>query len=410
MRVLLTDGSGLTARQVATQLAAAGHTVEVLTPDPFALTRFTTHVRRVHRVPRYGTDPFAWLDAALAVYTNGAFDVLFPTHEQVAVLSRSPARLHDAGVVTAVPSFEALAEVQDKVRAHSTLTRLSLATPATEVARSAAELAAWERVPVFLKAPIGTATSGVVYATHRDELAATASAWDADGAFDDGGGALVQTPVTGPLVMVQSVFERGELVAAHANVRVREGTRGGASHKRSIDLPEAREHLQTLGAALRWHGALSADAILTDAGPVYIDVNPRLVEPGNAWRAGVDLVDALLRVARGEPRKMQAPGRADIATHQLLLAVTSAAHDRAPRRAVLRELLDAGRQRGTYRDSVEELTPLHRDPRTLIPVGVAVAANVVHPSIWEALSSGAVANYALTPKAWQALRDGGTAA
>ena len=45
MRVLLSDGSGLTARQVASQLCDAGHTVEVLTPDWLALTRFTRCVQ-----------------------------------------------------------------------------------------------------------------------------------------------------------------------------------------------------------------------------------------------------------------------------------------------------------------------------------------------------------------------------
>jgi uncharacterized protein YbjT (DUF2867 family) len=72
MRVLLSDGSGLTARQAATQLAAAGHTVEVLTPDSFALTRFTRHVTRVHKVPAYGPDPLRWLDAALAVLSRAS--------------------------------------------------------------------------------------------------------------------------------------------------------------------------------------------------------------------------------------------------------------------------------------------------------------------------------------------------
>jgi uncharacterized protein YbjT (DUF2867 family) len=108
VRVLLSDGSGLTARQVATQLSMAGHRVEVLTPDPVALTRFTRHVRRVHRVRPYGVAPFAWLDAALAVFGAGGFDVLYPTQEQVAVLSRCADRLGAAGVATAVPPFEAL--------------------------------------------------------------------------------------------------------------------------------------------------------------------------------------------------------------------------------------------------------------------------------------------------------------
>jgi hypothetical protein len=98
---------------------------------------------------------------------------------------------------------------------------------------------------------------------------------------------VVQEPAAGPLVMAQSVFARGELVAAHANLRVREGARGGASHKRSLPGPaDVVRHLEALGRALQWHGGLSADAILTDGGPVFIDVNPRLVEPGNAWRRG----------------------------------------------------------------------------------------------------------------------------
>ena len=65
MRVLLSDGSGLTARQAATQLAASGHTVEVLTPDALALTRFTHRVAAIHAVPAYGPDPLRWLEAAL---------------------------------------------------------------------------------------------------------------------------------------------------------------------------------------------------------------------------------------------------------------------------------------------------------------------------------------------------------
>ena len=52
MRVLLTEGNGLTSRQVATHLDRLGHHVEVLTPDPLCLARFTKHVRRLHRSPR----------------------------------------------------------------------------------------------------------------------------------------------------------------------------------------------------------------------------------------------------------------------------------------------------------------------------------------------------------------------
>ena len=81
------------------------------------------------------------------------------------------------------------------------------------------------------------------------------------------GGVLVQVPVDGPLVMVQSVFAHGALVASHANLRAAEGANGGASRKRSVDVPAVRDHLAALGRALGWHGALSMDAVLGEEGP-----------------------------------------------------------------------------------------------------------------------------------------------
>lgn len=405
MRVLLSDGSGITARQVATQLSASGHVVEVLTPDPLALTRFTRHVRRVHRVPPFGREPFAWLDAAIATYRTGGFDVLFPTQEQVAVLARSFKRLQDSGVATAVPPFGALIKVQDKLAARATLSELGLPQPDGSVVLSAADLAAWRDLPVFVKVPIGTARTGVRYVTEPGQMAAVASAWEAAGVFADGG-VLIQSPAAGQLAMIQAVFCDGALVASHANLRVREGASGGASHKKSIDLPAARQHLVVLGQRLGWHGALSADAILTGDGPAYIDINPRLVEPGNAWRAGVDLVAALLDVATGKPPAVQPPGRAGVATHQLLLAVLGAAQHEHTRRAVLAELASALRHRGSYEDSAEELTPLRNDLRTAFPVMAASLATLVWPGIWRWFSSGAVTSYALTPEGWHEILQG----
>ena len=274
MRVLLSDGSGLTARQTATQLAAGGHAVYVLSPDPICLTQFTRRVRRVFRVPAYRTDPLRWLAAALRVYRDAGMDVLLPTQEQVAVLAARAGLLRAAGVRTVVPSFAALAQVQDKISAAGTLAAAGLAQPESTVLRTPEQAAAWDRFPVFLKQPIGTATTGVRRVSDRAGLAQAVP----PDAFP-AGGLLAQAPADGPLVMVQGVFAAGELVACHATLRVREGASGGASHKRSLNLPAARADLARLGRHLGWHGALSADAILTSAGPCYIDVNPRLVEP-----------------------------------------------------------------------------------------------------------------------------------
>jgi hypothetical protein len=409
MRILLSDGSGLTARQVAGRLSESGHDVEVLSPDRLCLCRLTRHVRRVHVVPSYGADPLGWLDVALAVYREGGFDLLFPTQEQVAVLSHSAARLALGGIRTAVPPFEALRAVQDKVSASATLGALGIPQPTTAFVASADDLREWRSLPAFIKTPIGTATNGVLRIDSVAALRSCADELEAAGAFAGaaGGpalGVIAQEPATGPLVMVQAVFARGELVAAHANLRVREGADGGASHKRSLDQPAVVVgHLESLGRSLRWHGGLSADAIMTGTGPVFIDINPRLVEPGNAWRSGVDLVGAMVDVARGGAAEAQRQGRPGVATHQLLLAVLGAGARNRTRRAVAAEIWAALTHAGLYRGSAEELTPVRGDPRAALPVIAATAVTLVRPAAGGRLAAGSVAGYALTPAGWDRL-------
>jgi glutathione synthase/RimK-type ligase-like ATP-grasp enzyme len=404
MRILLTDGSGLTARQAAAQLADAGHAVEVLSPNPFCLARFTRRVRRVWRVPPYGADPLRWLDVALAVFGAAEADVLLPTQEQAAVLSACDELVRAAEVRTAVPSFAALSRVQDKLSAFATLIAAGLPQPEGAVLTAPAEVMAWDRFPVFMKLPIGTATTGVRRICDGAQLPGMVSVAQAAGAFGDGG-VLAQLPAAGPLVMVQAVFAEGALVACHANLRVREGAGGGASHKRSVLLPTVREHMQVLGHHLRWHGALSADAILTGQGPRFIDINPRLVEPANALRAGVDLVTPLLELSRGGTPHAQPPGRAGVPTHQLLLAVLGAAQQTGRRWPVIAELAAAARHSGDYRGSTEELTPVRGDLRAAIPVVVAAAATIIWPASWRWFASGSVASYSLSPAGWRQLRD-----
>ena len=410
MLILLSDGAGLTARQCATVLARAGHQVEALSPGGLCLARMTRHVRRVHRVPAVGRDPFGWLDAALDVAAQRRADLLLPVQEQVAVMSLAWERIEAAGLATAVPQFGALAQVQDKVSAFGTLTRVGLPQPAAVVAGTAAELedAAELGLPVFVKTPIGTASAGVRRVASIDALRRLAADYERPGVFVQGG-VLVQQAVAGPLVMVQSVFARGELVACHACQRVREGSSGGASHKIGLDLPAAREHLARLGAALDWHGALSADVIAGPDGLVFIDINPRLVEPVNALDSGVDLTRALVEVARSGTSRPQPPGQPGVRTHQLLLAILGAAQH-GGRRGIARELRDGLLHRGDYRGSREELTPGGGDLLAGVPVTLTALATLVRPAAWRSFTSGSTGAYSLTPAAWEELRQAGAEA
>jgi len=392
MRVLLSEGSGLTSRQVASRLGALGHHVEILSSTPFCLTRFTRHVRALHKVPRFADDPIAWFDAARGIAKTHAIDVLLPTQEQVAVLSALRARLQ---VATVVPDFAALRRVQDKVAAWRTLEAIGVPQPASVVVRSKDDLAAIAQFPVFVKRPISTASTGVRRATTPDELTAAAMALGL-GSEE----LLVQTQASGPLAMVQALADRGRLIACHANLRLVEGIGGGAAVKESIELPTLRGHLGRMVQALDWHGPISMDVIVADAGPLVIDVNPRLVEPINAFLSGVDLVGAMLALARGDHPPQMPAGRNGVRSRQLLLSVLGAAQ-RGSRLAVLRELSAALAGHGPYDKAAEELTPVAGDPIAALPVILAVLATLIKPSLSRLFHSGATGPYALTPEAWR---------
>lgn len=392
LRVLLSEGSGLTSRQVATRLGALGHHVEILSSTPICLTRFTRHVRALHRVPHFADDPLAWFDEASRIAGMRAIDVLLPTQEQVAVLSALRSRLEPA---TVVPDFSALCRVQDKIEAWRTLHAIGVPQPESVVVRSKDDLTNIQRFPVFVKRPISTASTGVRRATTADELLAAATTLGIGA-----GELLVQTQASGPLAMVQALADHGRLVANHANLRLLEGVGGGAAIKESVVLPGFAGHLERLVQALDWHGPISMDVIVTRDGPLVIDVNPRLVEPINAYLSGVDLVGAMIELARdGHPDAVPA-GRPAVRSRQLLLCLLGAA-ERGSRFGILRELIDAVRGRALYQGAIEELTPVRGDPLAAAPIIVALLATLINPGLWRRFQTGAAGAYSLTPEAWR---------
>jgi biotin carboxylase len=332
------------------------------------------------------------LAAAKAIASARSIDVLFPTQEQVAVLSAFKRTLD---VATIVPDFGDLRRVQDKISAFRTLNSLGIPQPHAVVVRAKSDLAGVTWFPVFVKRPISTASSGVRRASSPSDLESIAIAMQL-GTRD----LLVQEFHDGPLAMVQAVADTGRLIALHANLRVVEGVGGGAALKESVALGAFREHLERLVAALRWTGALSMDVIMTTDGPLVIDVNPRLVEPMNAYLAGVDLIAPMLQMARaGHPSPIPA-GQVGIRSRQSLLAILGTAQQTNSRAAIIQLLYSLLRRTGELGQATEELTPISGDPIAALPVIAAAAVTLARPGLWWRFHSGAVGPYALTPEAW----------
>jgi predicted ATP-grasp superfamily ATP-dependent carboligase len=403
LKILLSEGSSLSAREAITALGLAGHRVELASSDPMCLGRFSRFVARVHRAPASGADPDGYLAAVLEAVASRNIDVLLPVHEQAYLFAAARQQL-PSGLGIALADFAAFEQVQSKAALAELLTRLQVPQPETELVRSAHEFVAARPFPFFVKAAFGTASAGVWRVRDARERDMLLLQFEAQNAFAEG--LLVQAAITGALERTQAVFDHGRLVACHIYRQVVEGPGGGDVLKISVVDAEVRDTVERIGQALNWHGALSFDYIRdeTTGSPHFIDANPRLVEPMNAYLSGVDLPGALLRISLGETPRVQPSGREGVVTRLGLMGLLDAARQRNRRRDILREIARLAFSLGRYRGSREELVPLVTDPWCAIPLGVVVARLLRAPEAAARFSETTVAAYSLTAPAIHRLR------
>ena len=402
-KILLSEGSSLSSREAITVLGLAGHRVELVSSDPLCLGRFSRFVTRVHRAPASGADPDGYLAAVLEAVASSRIDALLPVHEQAYLFAAARQQL-PSSVGIALADFAAFEQVQSKAGLAELLTRLKVPQPKTGIVHSANEFAADRPFPFFVKAAFGSASAGVWRVRDAPARDALLLQLVVQNAFADG--LLVQAAVSGSLERTQAVFDSGRLVACHIYRQVVEGPGGGDVLKVSVVSADVRDTVERIGQALNWHGALAFDYIRDDATktPHFIDANPRLVEPMNAYLSGVDLPGALLRISLGEAPPVQPSGRAGVVTRLGLMGLLDAARQRNRRRDILREIALLAFSSGRYRGSREELVPLLTDPWCAIPLGVVIARLLRRPEAAARFSETTVAAYSLTAPAIHRLR------
>jgi hypothetical protein len=227
---------------------------------------------------------------------------------------------------------------------------------------------------------------------------------------------LVQELVPGAVEHAQAVFCRGRLVACHVYAQVMQGAGGGDAIKESVSRPIVRADLARIGERLDWHGALSVDYILRESDravadiaagvPVYIDCNPRLVEPMSAALAGLDLAGMLVKVSLGESPEAVPDGRAGTRTHlgmQVLLGHALRGESRVELLAEMWRLLTRG---GAYEGSVEELTPVRLDWPSAVPLMATALSLLASPRLAHALTRRGWGAHLLTPGSIRLIEEG----
>jgi hypothetical protein len=406
VRVLLSEGSSLTSREVITCLGPLGYRLEVVDPDPFCLARWSRWVRAVHRCPRPGVDPRGWLAFVGRLVREREIDVVLPTHEQAWLFS-----VAESALPVAVAPAGAFARVQSKIEFARLLDSLGLPQPGWRVVAGAADLAGVE-FPYWLKTPFSTAAQGVRLV--RDGVSRDAALGDllpARARLPAPGVTLMaQAPAHGQYGQVQALFDHGRLVAVHTNVAVGVGMGGSAAARLSVDHPVPRRDVAVLGEALGWHGGLTLDYMHVDGAPQYIECNPRTVEPGNACASGVNLPELQVRLTLGERVGLRAAvvGRPGVRTHGTIALLLGAAASRGTRRAVAGSLARAVLGRGPCRSSHEQLTPVLRDPVSAVALSVVAARVLASPSAAARVAGAAIARYSITPETVRLVVSGGS--
>lgn len=395
-RVLLTEGSSLTSREVVSCLGPAGYHLEVLDPDAICVARFSRWVKRVHRCPHAGADPLAYVESLGRVVEERRIDVVLPTHEQAWLLANARPLLA-ASVRVSLAEAAAFERVQSKIEFARLLDELKLPQPGWRVVDGIDDLEDLV-FPYWLKTAFSTAGQGVrevLDARSRDQ-ALTALLGE--------GPVMAQQPAAGQYGQVQGLFDRGRLVAVHTNVQRRSGVGGSAAARLSVDHAAPREHIAALGEALSWEGGLTLDYMHEDGTPQYIECNPRTVEPGNAAASGVNIPDLQVHLTLGDevagPTRV---GRAGVRTHGTIAVLLGGAARGESRRSLLGEIRDAIVHRGPYADSREQLTPVLRDPPSLLPAAVVVARLLLSPRQSDGMAEHAVSGYSIDPTSVRAV-------
>lgn len=394
MKVLFSEGSSLTAREFLSVLGPSGHWIEVLDPSLACICRFSRWTRRVHVCPPSNADPLGYLETVNHVFDNGSFDVFLPTHEQAWLLAVAGSKLQRR-VAVALSSPESFARVQSKLEFARLLDEIGLPQPRWILVDSLETLAR-QRPPFYLKAPFGTAGSGVRFLKTAEQAQ---SAFQSLRQFADGGPLMLQSVATGNYAQVQALFDHGRLVACHSSTQTAVGIGQSAAGRMSVDHPFARQDVSKIGKFLNWHGGITLDYLFRGSDRLYLECNPRTVEPANAAASGVDLPGLQLALSLGNHPTEAPPGTMGVKTHGSLAVVLGTGACVGTRKAVLHKLGELLFHRKVFQDSRERLTPFLNDFPSVIPLLAVAAQALISPRSVLKFSQASIERYTVTRRA-----------
>lgn len=399
VKVLLSEGSSNSARQTLYGLGRK-YQIDIVDPSPWCQCRYSSLVRRWFRCPSAAKDPGAYVSNIVKLIERERYDVLFPTHEQVYVLSRFRKSLGKR-VGLAVPAFESLRRMQSKAEFSRLMNDLSLPTPVSRIVDCESEVISHQQFPCYLKLAHSTASLGVKRAEDRAGLVAAVADFKRAGLWSDGTEILIQQPAKGRQAEVSAVFQDARLIAVSCADVLATGIGGGPALRVSAEHRDVVDHVKQLGSALQWHGPMVLEYFYDSSTgkPEYIEANPRIGESFNSFLSGVNVCDLVARMSLGETIETLSVGVAGAHSHNGFILLIADAYNGANRRQLLKRLWDGWTGQGVYAQFESEMTRPREDFGSLIPATVVTLGLLANPRSAIRLTEDTVANYSLPQNA-----------
>lgn len=396
-KILLTEGSSLTSRETLTALRNCGYEIDILSSARFPMSAYSRWRHKLIRTVNVNQAPHTWLKHVVSLVENENYVAVLPTHEEAWLLAEGR-KLLPPDFPIAVATAEAFERTQSKLAFAELLDELGIPQPAWQPVENGRNTTL--PFPLWIKSEYGTAGRSVYKVQNREQL--TEAVYQ-HSSYENNY-LMVQENVNGQYGQVQAIFNCGKMIAVHTTVQTDIGAGNSAAARKSVDFPLTRQHIQKIGEHLHWHGPITIDFIHEGGHPLYIECNPRMIEPANAARAGVNFPDLLVKLSQGKTLGDSLhTGEANISTHSLEALLLGAAEQRGTRRAVLQAI----RKYGFQKDSVEVLTPILHDPPSSIPFAVVLMALLANPRNAGKIAASAVRSYSVFPETIQRIHHNG---
>ena len=259
-------------------------------------------MRAYHRCPSFTADPLGYLEFLRDRLGREHYDVLFPVHDQVYLLSRFREDLQRA---SAWPCRTSPRWNNCKARRPSRglFTELDLPQPPTTFPATIEDLGEIREFPCYVKLSYSTAGVGVWHVKDRAGIAARHRKAPAVGPRRPPQELVVQQVVEGVFHCVQAVFQQGEVVGVQAYQGRATGVGGSAHARVSVAQPLVVEHVARLGAGIStgtgpctWSTSVTAKR----NGPSTSRPTRHIGETMNATLGGLGSLELLVKVSLNE--------------------------------------------------------------------------------------------------------------